>query len=133
MDQIFQTLVSVIAEQQTIINAIASKVEKIESIGGGGGGSASIEDYVSGKLYTRNMLIVDPNTETVYRALKEYTSDSVENDVKNGNLKLVGFESQVVTMNHQPTQSEINALPDAALVATYSTTETPYDPVLTGD
>ena len=76
MDQIFQTLVSVIAEQQTIINAIASKVEKIESIGGGGGGSASIEDYVSGKLYTRNMLIVDPNTETVYRVLKEYTSDS---------------------------------------------------------
>lgn len=133
MDQIFQTLVSVIAEQQTIINAIASKVEKIESIGGGGGGSASIEDYVSGKLYTRNMLIVDPNTETVYRVLKEYTSDSVENDVKNGNLKLVGFESQVVTLNHQPTQDEINALPDAALVATYSTTETPYDPVLTGD
>lgn len=133
MDQIFQTLVSVIAEQQTIINAIASKVEKIESIGGGGGGSASIEDYVSGKLYTRNMLIVDPNTETVYRVLKEYTSDSVENDVKNGNLKLVGFESQVVTLNHKPTQDEINTLPDAALVATYSTTETPYDPVLTGD
>lgn len=133
MDQIFQTLVSVIAEQQTIINAIASKVEKIESIGGGGSGSASIEDYVSGKLYTRNMLIVDPNTETVYRVLKEYTSDSVENDVKNGNLKLVGFESQVVTLNHQPTQDEINTLPDAALVATYSTTETPYDPVLTGD
>lgn len=133
MDQIFQTLVSVIAEQQTIINAIASKVEKIESIGGGGGGSASIEDYVSGKLYTRNMLIVDPNTETVYRVLKEYTSDSVEKDVANGNLKLVGFESQVVTLNHQPTQDEINALPDAALVATYSTTETPYDPVLTGD
>lgn len=133
MDQFFQTLVSVIADQQMIINGIANKLDKIESLGGGGGGgSASIEDYESGKTYTRNMLIVDPNTETVYRALREYTAITVTDDVKNGNLKLVGFESQVVTLDHQPTQQEINTLPDSALVATYSTSETPYDPVTGG-
>ena len=129
MDAIFQRLVTAIEEQQAIINRLATKIEQIEHIGGGGGGgSASIEDYESGKQYTRNMLIVDPNTETVYRALTEYTSVTVQDDVANGYLKLVGYESQVITFSHDPSQTEINNLPDDALVAVYSPTDTPYQP-----
>jgi len=128
MDQIFERLVSAIETQQQIIKRLADKIDLIESIGGGGGGSASIEDYESGKDYTRNMLIVDPNTETVYRVLSEYTSETVEDDIANGYLKLVGYESQVITFSHQPSQTEIETLPDDALVAVYSPTDTPYSP-----
>lgn len=118
----FDRLSSIIQKQQQLINSIANKLEKLESIGGGGG-SASIEDYKEGTTYKRNVLVVDTNTETVYRVLEEYTSVTVEEDCANGYLKLVGFESQIVTLNHEPTQKEINALPDDSLVAIYSTTE----------
>lgn len=129
MEPIFEQLIQVIQAQQQKINAIATALENITSIGGGGGGgTASIEDYESGKLYKRNMLIVDPNTETVYRALTEYTSVTVQTDIENGNLKLVGYESQVVTFSHDPTQNEIDNLPDDVLVAVYSPTDTPYEP-----
>lgn len=129
MDAIMQRLVDAIANQQTIINRLASKIEQLEwSHGGGGGGSASIEDYQSGQSYTRNMLIVDPNTETVYRVLTAYVSISVADDIESGYLKLVGAESQVITFPHEPTQTEINNLPDDALVAVYSPTDTPYTP-----
>ena len=74
------------------------------------------------------MLIVDPNTETVYRVLTAYTSVSVADDIEGGYLKLVGAESQVITFPHEPTQTEINNLPDDALVAVYSPTDTPYTP-----
>lgn len=130
MEPVFEQLIQVIQAQQQKINAIATALENITSIGGGGGGggTASIEDYESGKLYKRNMLIVDPNTETVYRALTEYTSVTVQTDIENGNLKLVGYESQVVTFSHDPTQNEIDNLPDDVLVAVYSPTDTPYEP-----
>ena len=49
MDAIFQRLLNVIKEQQAIIESITTKIQQLESIGGGG--SASIEDYVSGKTY----------------------------------------------------------------------------------
>ena len=117
----FDRLLTVIQRQQQLINSIATKLEKLESIGGGG--SASIEDYKEGTTYKRNVLVVDTNTETVYRVLEEYTSVTVEDDCSNGYLKLVGFESQIVTLNHEPTQKEINALPEDSLVAIYSTTE----------
>jgi hypothetical protein len=130
MDAIMQRLVDAIANQQTIINRLTSKIEQLEWShgGGGGGGSASIEDYQSGQSYTRNMLIVDPNTETVYRVLTAYTSISVADDIESGYLKLVGAESQVITFPHEPSQTEINNLPDDALVAVYSPTDTPYTP-----
>ena len=129
MELVFEQLIQVIQAQQQKINAIATALENITSIGGGGGGgTASIEDYESGKLYKRNMLIVDPNTETVYRALTEYTSVTVNDDIENGNLKLVGYESQVITFSHDPSQSEIDNLPNDALVAVYSPTDTPYQP-----
>lgn len=127
MEATFRDLLDIIQLQQRKIDAIANALERITSIGGGGG-SASIEDYESGKEYTRNMLIVDPNTETVYRVLSEYTSETVEDDIANGYLKLVGYESQVITFSHQPSQTEIETLPDDALVAVYSPTDTPYSP-----
>jgi hypothetical protein len=129
MEAIFAQLVSLIQTQQSKLTELATKIEQLEwSHGGGGGGTASIEDYESGKQYTRNMLIVDPETETVYRALTEYTSDTVANDIANGFLKLVGYESQVVTFSHDPTQTEINNLPDDTLVAVYSPLDSPYTP-----
>ena len=128
-NDVIDRLCSIIQNQQELITSIAHKLELIESIGGGGGGSASIEDYVSGSKYKRNMLLVDTNTETVYRVLSdEYDAITVEDDVSNGNLKLVGFENAIVSFNHDPTQEEINAIPDESLVAVYSSTDTPYMP-----
>ena len=129
MDAIFQRLLNVIKEQQAIIESITTKIQQLESIGGG---SASIEDYVSGKTYKRNTLIVDHAMETVYRVVPPYTSVDIDTDHANSNIKLVGFESQVVTFNHKPTQAEIDVLPDDALVAIYSSTDVPYIPDLQG-
>ena len=127
MDAIFERLLSVIDKQQELIDSISKKLQQIESIGGGGGG-ASIEDFASGSSYKRNTLVVDPTTETVYRVIRDYTSTSVEDDASNGYLKLVGFESSIVSFNHNPTQSEIDVLPDDTLVAIYSSTDEPYIP-----
>jgi hypothetical protein len=115
-----------------IVKILADDIEQLESIGGGG--SASIEDYVSNKTYKRNTLLVDTNTETVYRVCceTEYTSVTVDDDRRAGNLKLVGFESAIVTLDHSPTQDEVNALPQDTLVAIYSTSTPPY-PVAQGD
>ena len=126
MDAIFTQLMNVINQQQQLITSIAAKIQQIESIGGGG--SASINDFVSGVVYKRNTLVVDTATETVYRVISEYTSTNVDADIASGKLKLVGFESQIVTLNHNPTQTEIDNLPDDSLVAVYSTTDVPYVP-----
>lgn len=128
MDSVFQELLNVIQLQQQKIATIAEKLEQIESIGGGGSGNATIEDYESNKSYVRNTLVVDPTTETVYRVLHAYTSDTVSNDLANGDLKLVGYESQVMTYAAPPTQSQIENLPDDTLVAVYNANDTPYDP-----
>lgn len=127
MDPIFEELVNVVKNQQEIIQSIADKISRLE--GFGGGGTASIEDYESGKTYKRNVLVVDRNTETVYRVIPdEYVSVDIDTDASAGSLKLVGFESQIVTFAHEPTQSEIDALPDDVLVAVYSPADTPYTP-----
>lgn len=126
-EQMFQNLVDVVLQQQRLLSDIAEHLTQIESIGGGG--SASIEDYVPGTLYKRNMLIVDTNTETVYRVIApEYTSVTIQDDTANGMIKIVGFESQIRTFNHNPTQAEINVLPDDTIVAVYSSNDTPYQP-----
>lgn len=134
-DDLFQTLYDVIEENQRLITSIAAKLQLCEfdtggGGGGGGGGNATIEDYESGKHYKRNVMVVDTDTETVYRVLSEYTSDTVENDCNNGYLKLVGFESQIVTFDGNPTQSQINTLPDDSFVVIYSSSDTPYSPDL---
>ena len=128
MEQSFQELFEVIVAQQQLIAQIASNLSKIESIGGGGG-TASIEDYQSGKLYKRNMLLVDPLTESEYRVIaQEYTSVTINADKEAGMIKLVGYDSQIVTFNHNPSQNEINALPDNVIVGVYSSNDTPYNP-----
>lgn len=129
MEPIFLRMYDIIHKQQLLLKEIADKLEQLELTGGGG--SASIEDYMSNQDYVRNTLVVDTNTETVYRVLRDYTSITVEDDTEAGQLKLVGFESQVVTFSHNPTQTEIEALPDDSLVAVYSPTDTPYIPDLT--
>lgn len=129
--QAFDRLYEIIKKQQQIINRIADKLEQLESIGGGG--SASIEDYMPGVDYKRNVLIVDTNTETVYRVIEDYKSVDIETDHSKGYIKLVGYESQFITFNHEPTQAEIDALPEDAVVAIYSTTDSPYTPILTTD
>ncbi len=131
MDKIFQDLVDIIQDNAVKMKLLADRIEQLESIGGGG--SASIEDYESGKEYKRNVLIVDTTTETVYRVLSDYTSTTIEDDKKNGLIKLVGFESQLVSFNHDPSQTEINTLPMDTVVTIYSSTDDPYEPILSGD
>lgn len=128
-DSVFEQLETIIEAQTNLIKSISEKVQQLESIGSGGGtGNAVIEDYESDKNYIRNTLVVDVGTETVYRVLNAYKSISVEQDCANGNLKLVGFESQIITMNGNPTQSQINVLPEDTLVAIYSAADMPYQP-----
>jgi hypothetical protein len=126
-DTIFQTLLETITRQQELITSIATKLQKLESIGGGGG-TATIADYTSHTSYKRNTLVVDVGTETVYRVLNDYTSNTVEQDCQAGNLKLVGFESQIVTLGSKPTQQQINVLPEDTLVAIYNAADPPYEP-----
>jgi hypothetical protein len=128
-DSIFQSLYDVISRQQALINELATKLEQLEiGQGGGGTGNASIKDYESDTVYERNTLLVDTNTETVYRVIREYRSVTVETDCGNGNLKLVGFESQTIAFNGEPTQAQLNVIPDDTLVAIYSASDTPYQP-----
>jgi len=128
---VFEKLFAVIQSQQRLIKNIADKLQQLEvgGGGGGGGGNATISDYESGKRYKRNTLVVDPATETVYRVLpQQYTSNTVIDDKANGYLKLVGFESDIVTFDHDPSQAEIDALPDDSVVVVYSPTDVPYIP-----
>jgi hypothetical protein len=128
MDEIFVRLNRIIEEQAAIIKRLANKLELLE-IGGGGSGNASIEDYQEGKEYTRNVLVVDPNEETVYRVIENYTSVDLATDKSTGKLKIVGFESQIVTFDHLPSQAELDQLPEDVLVAIYSPSDTPYRPI----
>jgi hypothetical protein len=129
---IFEKLFTAIRAQHQLLKNIADKLEQLEvggGGGGGGGGNATISDYESGKRYKRNTLVVDPATETVYRVLpSEYTSITVEDDKLHGYLKLVGFESDIVTFDHNPSQAEIDALPDDSVVVIYSPTDPAYIP-----
>lgn len=128
---VFEKLFSVIRAQNVLIKNIADKLQQLEvgGGGGGGGGNATISDYESGKRYKRNTLVVDPATETVYRVLPaQYTSNTVDDDKLHGYLKLVGFESEIVTFDHNPSQAEIDALPDDSVVVIYSPTDPAYIP-----
>ena len=129
---IFARLESVIKDQEKLIKSLTEKLEQLQIGIGGGGGSASIEDFTTNTKYKRNVLVVDTDTETVYRVIADYTSTSVQEDCAAGFLKLVGFESQIVTLGHEPSQKEIDSLPDNSLVAIYSATDTPYKPPTSG-
>lgn len=128
---IFEKLFIAIRAQHQLLKNIADKLEQLEvgGGGGGGGGNATISDYESGKRYKRNTLVVDPATETVYRVLpSQYTSNTVDDDKRNGYLKLVGFESDIVTFDHNPSQAEVDAIPDDSVVVVYSPTDPAYIP-----
>lgn len=135
MERIFQALNDKMNDLAAMVKTLADDIEQLDLHGGGGGGSASIEDYESGKVYKRNTLLVDTDTETVYRVCCEtqYTSITVADDRRDGNLKLVGFESAIVTFDHSPTQAEIDVLPQDTLVAIYSSATTPYQPTTQED
>lgn len=130
MDPIFTRLLNAINEQNQLLKSIATKFEQYNGGGGGGGGNASIADYAENHLYKRNTLLVDANNETVYRVLPtEYVSVNLNADIAAGNLKLVGFENQVIlTRDHELSQEEINDIPDNATVIIYNPADTPYTP-----
>lgn len=127
-DSIFARLLTAITEQNRLLESIASKFEQYE--GSGGSGNASIADYAENQVYKRNTLLVDSNNETVYRVIPtEYVSVNLNADIAAGNLKLVGFENQVImTMDHELSQEEINNIPDNATVIVYNPADTPYTP-----
>jgi len=126
-DSIFARLLTAITEQNRLLESIATKFEQYE---GSGSGNASIADYAEYQLYKRNTLLVDSNNETVYRVIPtEYLSVNLNADIAAGNLKLVGFENQVImTMDHELSQEEINNIPDNATVIVYNPADTPYTP-----
>lgn len=134
MVDIFQTLVEMIHANSIQMKALADKLDELEVGKGGGGGNATVADYVPNTTYTRNTLLVDTATETLYRVIPaSYTSVSVDTDRQAGNLKLVGYESQIVAFNHPPTQEEIDVLPEDTVVVEYSATDDPYSPILSSD
>ena len=131
-DELFGTVYQNMYKQKLLVESIANKISVLDSIGQKS--DATLQDYESNKRYIRNTLLVDRVTETVYRVTaSQYNSVTVEQDCANGNLKLVGFESQIVTFDHTPTQSEINQLPDDALVAVYSSSADPLIPSAQGE
>ena len=75
---IFAKLESVIKDQEKLIKSLTEKLEQLQIGIGGGGGSASIEDFTTNTKYKRNVLVVDTDTETVYRVIADYTSTSVQ-------------------------------------------------------
>lgn len=126
-DDIFNQLYQVIAEQAINVQNIADKLDQLE-IKSGSGGNGFV-DYVPGTVYKRNQAVIDTITETAYRVVADqYTAVSIQDDTFAGKLKLLGFESQIVTFSHDPSQEEINVIPDDAVVIQYSPTDPPYDP-----
>ena len=73
-----ERLISLVEEQQRQIHALSEKLKEVNI--GAGGGNASVADYESGIDYKRNNIVVDTMTETCYRVLIDYTSDTVQND-----------------------------------------------------
>jgi hypothetical protein len=122
--EIITRLIDAVTANSNKLKEIADKLEQLEI--GAGGGSASIEEYAEGKKYNRNTLVV--YNETVYRVLPtEYTSVDFDTDYRAGQLKLVGFESGIVTYGKEPTQEQVDALPEDTLVAIYNSTDDPYN------
>lgn len=125
ISEIFARLINAVTANSNKLKEIADKLEQLE-VGAGGGDYASIEDYAEGKKYKRNALVV--YNETVYRVLPtEYTSVDFDTDYKAGQLKLVGFESGIVTYGQEPSQTQVDALPEDTLVAIYNSTDDPYN------
>ena len=132
---LFDLLINVVHEQRILIETLASKVEQLESIGGGKGNG--LEVYTPGETYKRYRMLVDPNTDIVYITVPyngdEYVAVSVEQDCADGNLKLLGYDGQIVPFNHTPTPNEVDRLPENVVVVEYNPSDTPYTGILTSD
>lgn len=133
LEPIFQSLIDLVQAQSDQIGILKEKLDQLEVGAGGGGGNATIVDYTPGTTYKRNTLVV--YNETVYRVcvLDEYTAVDFETDYHGDGtpgsvkLKLVGFESSIVTYGSEPTQEEVNNLPQDTLVAIYNSADDPYN------
>ena len=133
---LFDALIQLIQQQQTLMAQIAAKVSQIPPGGGGGGGGTGngFELYEPNKIYRKYQAIIDPVTSTAYTVTPvygdQYVSTNIAQDCANGNLKLLGFDSQIVVFDHPPTQAEINSLPENALVVEFDPDDVPYSGIL---
>lgn len=138
IEECFLRLQRIVAQQQQLIHRMAEDIVKIKIGGGGGGGTGNgFEVYESGKTYKKYQALIDPNTDIPYLVVPyggatEYVSDTVENDCAAGNLKLLGFDSQIVTFNHPPTEPEVDRLPENVVVVEYNDVDPNYN-ILTSD
>lgn len=140
LEDCFLRLQRIVAQQQQIIHRMAEDIVKIKIGGGGGGGGTGngFEVYESGKEYKKYQALIDPDTDTPYLVVPyggaaTYVSDTVKNDCAAGNLKLLGFDSQIVTFNHPPATEEVDRLPENVVVVEYNPSDTPYSNILSSD
>lgn len=138
IEECFLRLQRIVAQQQRIIHRMAEDIVKIKIGGGGGGTGNGFEVYESGKTYKKYQALIDPNTDIPYLVVPyggatEYISDTVENDCAAGNLRLLGYDGQIVTFNHVPTSPEVDRLPENVVVVEYNEMDTPYTGILTSD
>lgn len=135
----FNNLIELIEQQQQMIADLRAEIENIPGWGSGGGGTGTgFQIYESDHLYQRYQALIDPNTDTAYLVVpahggSEYMSVDVQTDCRNGNLKLLGFEGQVVTFSYPPSAEEVDALPENSVVVEYNPSDTPYTTILTND
>lgn len=162
-EPVFQELMDIIHEQRELINEMAGYIEQLNIGGGGNlidktftengtfrassygadgfrsvtidvaEGGGGIEPYETNQDYKLYDQIIDPETNTVYVVTEDYKSTDIKTDCENGKLKLVGFDSQIVTFDHPPTQEEVNSLPENCLVVEYNPDDTPYTGILTNN
>lgn len=137
IEECFLRLQRIVAQQQQLIHRMAEDIVKIKIGGGGGGTGNGFEVYESGKTYKKYQALIDPNTDIPYLVVPyggatEYVSDTVENDCAAGNLRLLGYDGQIVTFNHPPQEPEIDRLPENVVVVEYNDVDPNYN-ILTSD
>ena len=56
--------------------------------------SYSEYEYVTGRIYTSDMLLVDRSTNKQYRTLQGFTASSIEQDLSNGYIEFLGYSTK---------------------------------------
>ena len=139
IEECFARLINLVDQQRQIIHRLTEALMQITPGSGGGGGTGTgFEVYESGKEYKRYQALIDPNTDIAYLVVPynggtKYTSVTVQQDCADGNLKLLGYDSQIVTFDHSPSPTEVNTLPENVTVVEYNPSDTPYSNILTSD
>ena len=132
IEECFRRLIDLVDQQRQIIHRLTEDLIKLTP------GSTGFEVYESGKEYKRYQALIDPNTDIAYLVVPynggtKYTSVTVQQDCADGNLKLLGYDSQIVTFDHSPSPTEVNTLPENVTVVEYNPSDTPYSNILTND